>query len=209
MAPTTRLFRPLDLPELKGICDSGYGRFPTRQTWQPIFYPVADLSYAEQIAYECHVNASSGYGGFVVQFDVEERYMDSFKLPRSTNATFQEFRIPAESLPELNRQLQGDIQLVSSFYTSDYRGIPIKSGELKGLNIYEQVQYVHSLKGNQPRIRALIVQYEFTILTNLNYWKHYCPEMAETVQVLEQLWAEYRPQQVSTFRLNPISAAKL
>lgn len=48
----TILYRPVGLKELQLIIDSGYKKFPPRLSWQPIFYPVLNQAYAEQIALE-------------------------------------------------------------------------------------------------------------------------------------------------------------
>jgi hypothetical protein len=45
-----RLFRPVGQKELDLISESGFTRFPPRLPEQPIFYPVLNIEYAEQIA---------------------------------------------------------------------------------------------------------------------------------------------------------------
>ena len=47
-----RLFRPVGLQELALLWDSGMREFPPQLAHQPIFYPVANLEYAQQIARE-------------------------------------------------------------------------------------------------------------------------------------------------------------
>ena len=44
------LFRPTRPTELGLVRQSGYGRWPPRLHWQPIFYPVLNQEYAVQIA---------------------------------------------------------------------------------------------------------------------------------------------------------------
>ena len=44
------LFRPVGLKELELIAESGWRAFPPRLEWQPFFYPVLNVEYAEQIA---------------------------------------------------------------------------------------------------------------------------------------------------------------
>jgi hypothetical protein len=46
----TTLFRPVGLHELSLIWDSGITEFPPRLPHQPIFYLVANVDYATQIA---------------------------------------------------------------------------------------------------------------------------------------------------------------
>jgi hypothetical protein len=47
---TVTLYRPVGRQELDLIAASGYRRFPPRLPQQPIFYPVLNAAYAEQIA---------------------------------------------------------------------------------------------------------------------------------------------------------------
>ncbi|MBN1317440.1 MAG: hypothetical protein JXA42_18305 [Anaerolineales bacterium] len=44
------LYRPVGIHELALISKSGYQAFPPRLPEQPIFYPVLNFQYAEQIA---------------------------------------------------------------------------------------------------------------------------------------------------------------
>jgi len=47
---TITLFRPVGLTELELIAELNWKTFPPRLEWQPIFYPVLNQGYAEQIA---------------------------------------------------------------------------------------------------------------------------------------------------------------
>ena len=44
------LYRPVGINELNKIIDLDFLGFPPRLEWQPIFYPVLNFEYAEQIA---------------------------------------------------------------------------------------------------------------------------------------------------------------
>ena len=66
------LYRPVGLEELKLIRASGMGRFPPRLPEQPIFYPVLNREYAQQIAEQWNTKDSAGLAarvGFVTAFD--------------------------------------------------------------------------------------------------------------------------------------------
>ena len=70
---TIRLFRPVGLKEMELIAESGFNAFPPRLAWQPIFYPVMNQQYAEQIALEWNTNDEfSGFTGIVTAFEVNE-----------------------------------------------------------------------------------------------------------------------------------------
>lgn len=51
------LYRPVGQAEFELIKDSGFKRFPPRLEWQPIFYPVLNKEYAEQIAKQWNIEA--------------------------------------------------------------------------------------------------------------------------------------------------------
>ena len=67
------LYRPVNQAELDLIIDSQWLRFPPRLAGQPIFYPVLNEAYAEQITREWNVPT---YGiGHVLRFEVEDEYL--------------------------------------------------------------------------------------------------------------------------------------
>ena len=75
------LFRPVGLKELELIAVSGFRAFPPRLAWQPIFYPVLNRDYAISIAQDWNIkDATSGFAGFVTEFDVEDSYVGRFPV---------------------------------------------------------------------------------------------------------------------------------
>ncbi|RYY64445.1 MAG: ADP-ribosylation/crystallin J1, partial [Chitinophagaceae bacterium] len=76
-----RLYRPVGIKELELIAAAAWKEFPPRLFWQPIFYPVLNQPYAEQIAGEWNTgDESSGYAGFVTSFKVNKAYVDNYKV---------------------------------------------------------------------------------------------------------------------------------
>ncbi len=74
------LYRPVGKRELELIEQSGYRAFPPRLPEQPIFYPVLNQRYAEEIAGRWNIrDARSGFQGFVTRFEVEDRYIARFE----------------------------------------------------------------------------------------------------------------------------------
>jgi len=115
------LYRPVGLTELKLIAESGYSKFPPRLPEQPIFYPVLNFAYAEQIARDWNTKSSS-YAGFVTKFEVEEQYARKFEVHVVGNKTHQELWIPAEELENFNRYILGKIEVVARFYGKKFEG---------------------------------------------------------------------------------------
>ena len=110
---TTILFRPVGPKELALTAASGYREFPPRLPEQPIFYPVLNEEYAQQIARDWNVPASGA--GYVVQFAVQKAFVDRYPIRSVGGSVHKELWIPAEELAELNRNIVGKIELIAEF----------------------------------------------------------------------------------------------
>jgi hypothetical protein len=110
---TTILYRPVGQKELALIVASGYREFPARLPEQPIFYPVLNEEYARQIAREWNVPASGS--GYVTRFAVRSDFLARFPVKTVGAAVHQELWIPAEDLPEMNRNIVGQIEVIAEF----------------------------------------------------------------------------------------------
>lgn len=110
---TVVLFRPTGETELALIRDSGWRAFPPRLPEQPIFYPVLDEEYAIQIARDW--NTRDGGEGFVLKFQVDRDYISRFHVKTVGARIHREYWIPAEDLPEFNRNIVGAIEVIHHF----------------------------------------------------------------------------------------------
>lgn len=108
------LYRPVGPKELALIEQSGWREFPPRLPEQPIFYPVLNKEYAAQIARDWNVRESGS--GFVTKFDVNRDYAAKFPVQNVGDRIHDELWVPAEELPEFNRNIVGLIEVVRSFY---------------------------------------------------------------------------------------------
>ena len=116
------LYRPVGQKELDLIKESGYKKFPARLEWQPIFYPVMNQVYAEQIAFEWNTKDEfSGYAGYVTAFDLPEHYLQQFPVQNVGGDIHNELWIPAEQLAIFNNNIVGTIRVVKSFYGEKYK----------------------------------------------------------------------------------------
>lgn len=109
----TILYRPVGPKELELIIASGYREFPPRLPDQPIFYPVLNEEYARQIAREWNVPASGA--GYVVRFALNKSFADRYPARTVGASVHQELWVPAEELPELNRNIVGKLEMVAEF----------------------------------------------------------------------------------------------
>lgn len=107
------LFRPVGEKEKQLIEQSGFTKFPPRLEWQPIFYPVLNQRYAEEIAEKWDTkDPDSGYKGYVTQFEIEDRYIASFEAQTVGASYHQELWIPAEELDNFNNHIIGKIEII-------------------------------------------------------------------------------------------------
>jgi len=115
---TIRLFRPVGLKEMELIAESGFNAFPPRLAWQPIFYPVMNQQYAEQIALEWNTNDEfSGFIGVVTAFEVNEDYLKKYEVKNVGGVVHNELWIPAEELNDFNSNINGTIEIVNAYFT--------------------------------------------------------------------------------------------
>lgn len=107
------LYRPVNQAELDLIINLNWKGFPPRLPGQPIFYPVLNEAYAEQITREWNVPS---YGvGYVLKFEVEDSFLKKYKVEKVGLDHHLEFWIPAEELEEMNKNIKGKIELISTF----------------------------------------------------------------------------------------------
>ena len=112
MVQSITLYRPVGAEELKLIVDSGMKSFPTRLSWQPIFYPVLNFKYASEIAERWNMgNIDSGGAGFVTAFEIPEEYFMTFAVQTVGLDYHQELWVPADQLNEFNSMIIGLIRI--------------------------------------------------------------------------------------------------
>lgn len=115
------LYRPVGLAELELIAQSDYRAFPPRLPEQPIFYPVLNQEYAEQIARDWNTKRAP-YAGFVTRFQVDDAYVSNFPNQTVGNSTHQELWIVAEELSEFNQHITTPIEIIRAYYGKGYIG---------------------------------------------------------------------------------------
>jgi hypothetical protein len=117
----TKLYRPVGLKEMELIAENGYKKFPPRLEWQPIFYPVLNQKYAEQIAKEWNTNDElSGNCGIVTEFEVSADYLDKFEIQNVGGEIHNELWVPSEELENFNKNIFGEIKIVNAFFGEKY-----------------------------------------------------------------------------------------
>ena len=110
------LYRPVGEAELELIRKSNYAAFPPRLPGQPIFYPVLNRRYAEEIAEKWNtLDAASGFKGYVTEFEVEDSYIARYPAQTVGASHHQELWVPSEELDAFNAHIVGKIRVVGVF----------------------------------------------------------------------------------------------
>ena len=118
MSGTVTLYRPVGSKELALIEASDFSAFPPRLPEQPIFYPVTNEAYAEQIARNWNTKTDDKLG-FVTRFVVLADFLSRYQRQIVGSSLHEEYWIPAEDLPAFNAAIVGKIEIVSQFTESD------------------------------------------------------------------------------------------
>jgi hypothetical protein len=114
---TVTLYRPVGQQELDLIAQSDFKSFPSRLSFQPIFYPVLNEEYATQIARDWNTkDAASGYVGYVTRFQVQAAYLSSYTVQTVGARIHQEYWIPAEALADFNAHIVGLIEVIAEYH---------------------------------------------------------------------------------------------
>ena len=112
---TVTLFRPVGQKEMDLIRESDNRSFPPRLPEQPIFYPVLNEEYATQIARDWSAKYNESKCGYVTRFRVRTDFLRQYQVQTVGGSIHQEYWIPAEELPDFNRNIVGVIEVIAEF----------------------------------------------------------------------------------------------
>jgi hypothetical protein len=130
VAESITLYRPVGLREWELILQSGRRAFPPRLPEQPIFYPVLNYDYAEQIARDWNTK-SHDYLGIVTRFAVDAPYASRFERQTVGARMHEELWVPAEELDAFNEQIVGTIDGIVAFVGGNYSGPDPRTLEIR------------------------------------------------------------------------------
>ncbi|WP_195724388.1 hypothetical protein [Paenibacillus monticola] len=197
------LYRPVGLLEMNLILDRDLKGFPPRLPEQPIFYPVLNKPYADQIAREWNTKDKfSGYVGFVTEFKIESPFIDKYDEQMVGSKKHNELWVPAEELEELNHNIVGRIQLVDLFYGDEYKGLSTDGTIFEDKNLIEQfIVWKGILDHNAMDFYCEIKEHWKFIFINYPFWnsidcKAYgiTDEMkSEILSTMKEYWEDHFP----------------
>jgi hypothetical protein len=152
------LFRPTGLQEMLLVLRRDLAAWPPRLPEQPIFYPVLNRDYAEQIARDWNTKADAQVG-YVTRFEVDDHYVSRFERRVVGGQKHQELWVPADELEEFNRHIRAPIRVISAFFGANFRGLIPFAGALRDKDAREQLdvlaeQYAHSRADFHQEIRT-------------------------------------------------------
>lgn len=120
---TVTLYRPTGLHELQLVAANGFRRWPPRLPDQPIFYPVLNFEYAEEIARDWNAKRNDPPVGFVTAFEVRSDVATGYDIQIvGTEARHQELWIPAEDLDAFNAAIIGPIRVLAHYAGAGFTG---------------------------------------------------------------------------------------
>lgn len=117
------LYRPTGLQELELVAASGFRRWPPRLLGQPIFYPVLNFQYAEEIARDWNAKRNTPPVGFVTAFEVRSEVATRYEIQVvGVEGRHQELWIPAEELEAFNDAIVGQIRVLAHYAGAAFTG---------------------------------------------------------------------------------------
>ncbi len=114
MSPIT-LFRPVGEAELLLVAASGWRIFPPRLPEQPIFYPVMNADYAQQIARDWNSRHEPSGVGHVLAFDLPQDVTARWPVQIAGGRVHEEMWVAAEELDAFNDMIVGQIRRIASY----------------------------------------------------------------------------------------------
>ena len=112
---TIVLFRPVGTAELALIEAANWRAFPPRLPDQPIFYPVMNFDYAEQIARDWNSKHEPSGVGHVLRFDLPENVTARWPVQVAGGRVHEELWVPAEELDAFNAMIVGPIRRIATY----------------------------------------------------------------------------------------------
>lgn len=196
------LYRPVGMLELRLIFDTWLKAFPPRLPEQPIFYPVLNLEYARQIAFDWNIQ-SEPYAGYVTEFDVDDAYISQFEHHIVGGRQHEELWIPAENLDEFNRHIIGQIRVVDARFGDKFTGWIAESAGLQGIDAAGQfILIANTFQDSPVDAHMEIAVNSAAVFLNYPFWQHHDftadgieeTRKAKTFLFIHHSWSESYPE---------------
>lgn len=196
------LFRPVGLKEMQLIYESGLREFPPRLPEQPIFYPVLNREYAQQIARDWNTK-SRAFVGYVTRFKVEDSYAQQFEKHIVGGRMHEELWVPAEELSNFNCHITANIAVVDAYFGPQFRGyIPERFG-MKGRDAIAQFVLLSTTVDDYAMdFRGEIAANSAAVFLHYPFWCQYdfstqglgSARREEVLATIRQTWVNLFPE---------------
>ncbi|HEV2135077.1 MAG TPA: hypothetical protein VGR47_12635 [Terracidiphilus sp.] len=196
------LYRPMDIEELRLLYETGMKGFPARKPEQPIFYPVLNLEYANEIAKRWNAEGQTR-SGYVAKFTVDDSYAAQFERRTVGASHHVELWVPAEELPRFNDHILPPIVIVSAHFGGDFHGyVPTQYG-LRGKDASAQfVALARTLDYSPMDFRGEIAANHIAIFLNYGFWRQHAfsnehitkAEHDRVLNAIQKIWTSMFPE---------------
>jgi len=174
--------------------------WPPRLPEQPIFYPVLNIGYADQIARDWNTKSDSRVG-YVTEFVVDDPYVAQFRREVVGSSRHEELWVPAEQLDEFNAHLVGPITMVRAFFGEDFAGLVPDRGSLRGKAAREQLEVLAALFRRSPQdFHGEVATNREAVFLHIPFWRSEAAAFrdldapaAEVLAGVERAWREAFP----------------
>ena len=186
------LFRPVGLNELALVYRTGMRAFPPRLPEQPIFYPVLNREYAEEIARQWNTKSES-MAGYVTQFEIDDEYGSQFEPQQVGTRVHRELWVPAESLGEFNTHIVGSIRLKAAHFGPEFVGSVPTQFLLRAKNAREQLEQLAAIREYSGMdFSCEIAANHEAVFVNFPFWQSQ-PRAAKLLEGIRQTWSRHFP----------------
>lgn len=195
---TLELFRPTGINELQLVVKAQLRAWPPRLPDQPIFYPVLNQPYAEQIARDWNTKAEP-FAGYVTAFEVSDSYASKFERRVVGGHQHEELWVPAEELDEFNDHLEGPIRVLGAFFGESFRGLEGQVGGFKGRSAAAQLEVLAGqFEYNVQDFHGEITLNSELVFLHLPYWEQCGDQLGVTntsvvLGAVREVWADAFP----------------
>lgn len=150
--------------------EGGMKGFPPRKPEQPIFYPVLNLEYADEIAKKWNAESQSA-SGYVAKFNLDDAYAGRFEPQKVGASHHLELWVPSEELSRFNEYILPPILIVSAHFGENFKGrIPDQFG-LRGKDVTAQfVALARTLDYSAMDFRCEISANHVAVFLNYGFW---------------------------------------
>lgn len=150
--------------------EGGMAAFPPRKPEQPVFYPVLNLEYADEIAKQWNAERQTA-SGYVAKFTIDNGYVAQFEPHKVGSSRHVELWIPAEELARFNEHISPPILIVSAHFGENFKGhVPTRFGLQHKDATAQFVALAHTVNYSGMDFSCEISANHVAVFLNYGFW---------------------------------------